>query len=351
MNKPGRRSRGGVTIEDVARLAGVSPMTVSRVVNGETNVRESTREKVLKAVRALNYSPNPAARSLAGAEATHIGLLHSNPSAAYLSKFLVGSLEGCRRVGCQLVVDSCGENVAEEREAAIRLVNDGVEGVIVPTPLSEFAHVTRVFEAAGIPIVAVAVGKTPPRGLNVRIDDRRAAYDMTSHVLGLGHHRIGFIRGHPNQSASEQRWLGFTQALTEHGLSPKWAPVEQGYFSYRSGFDAAQRLLSQHPDLTAIFASNDDMAAATVNVAHLRGLQVPGDLTVAGFDDTGIAMTVWPELTTVRQPIEAMAQAALELLLAELRARRAGRSIAPREQVLEHTLVIRASAAAPRQRT
>jgi LacI family transcriptional regulator len=124
--------------------------------------------------------------------------------------------------------------------------------------------------------------------------------------------------------------------------------VEQGYFSYRSGLAAADRLLSRDPTMTAIFASNDDMAAATVNIAHLRGLQVPADLSVVGFDDTSIATTVWPELTTVRQPIEPMTQAALELLLDELRARRSNGSSAPAERVLEHTLVIRESAGRPK---
>ena len=351
MSRPGRRGRGGVTIQDVARLAGVSPMTVSRVVNGEKNVREATREAVLAAVRSLDYTPNAAARSLAGAEATHIGLLHSNPSASYLSKFLVGALEGCRRAGCHLVVDSCGEGEAEERAAAMRLVDDQVDGVILPAPLSEFPHILGEFDAAGIPVVGVAVGKTPPDRLNVRIDDHRAAYDVTRHLLDLGHRRIGFIRGHPNQSASERRWRGFADALLEAGVDPARAAVEQGYFSYRSGLEAAERLLDRDPELTAVFASNDDMAAATVNVAHLRGLQVPEDLSVAGFDDTGIAITVWPELTTVRQPVEAMAEAALDLLLTELRARRSGGSVTPAEQVLEHTRVIRDSAAAPRARS
>jgi LacI family transcriptional regulator len=349
MQKPSRRGRGGVTIDDVARLAGVAPMTVSRVINREKNVRESTREAVLKAVKALNYTPNAAARSLAGADATHVGLLYSNPSAAYLSQFLVGALDGCRRVGCQLVVDSSDENQVEELAAAKRLVHDRVEGVILPAPLSEFPHVLQTFEDAGIPAVGTAVGKTKRPSLNVRIDDLAAAYDMTRHLLELGHRRIGFIRGHPNQSASEQRYQGFAKALREAGVDPAAAPVEQGYFSYRSGLAAAERLLSQHADLTAIFASNDDMAAATVNIAHLRGLQVPDDLTVVGFDDTAIATTVWPELTTVRQPIEAMTEAALELLLVELKARRAGGTTMPAEKVLAHTLVIRESAAPPKR--
>lgn len=344
--RPGRRRRGGVTIQDVARLAGVSPMTVSRVMNDEKNVREATREAVIKAVRELNYAPNPAARSLARADPTHIGVLYSNPSAAYLSKFLLGALEEARQVGTQLVLDSSDEDAAEERAAAVRLAENGVDGVILPAPLSESAHVLEVFENADMPVVRVAVGRMTEPGLNVRVDDRAAAHAMARHLLDLGHRRIGFIRGHPNQSASEERWRGFADALEAAGTDPLTAAVEQGYFTYRSGFEATERLLATWPDLTAIFASNDDMAAAAVNVAHIRGLRVPHDLSVVGFDDTAIATTVWPELTTVRQPIELMAGAALELLLAELRARRSGETLAPADHVIEHALVIRDSAAA-----
>lgn len=348
MEKPGRRSRRGVTIDDVARLAGVAPMTVSRVINREKNVRETTRQAVMRAVEALNYTPNAAARSLAGGEAAHVGLLYSNPSAAYLSKFLVGALEAARGIGCQLIVDSCGEGETEEIEAAGRLIRDKVDGVILPAPLSEFQHVLDCFRQAGVPAVSTAVGRMKHDGLNVRIDDARAAYDITCHLLDLGHRRIGFIRGHPNQSASEERYRGFVQAHRERGLDPGAAPVEQGYFSYRSGMAAAHRLLDEHPDLTAIFASNDDMAAATLNIAHLKGLRVPKDLSVAGFDDTAIATTVWPELTSARQPIEAMSAAALDLLLDELRARRAGETTIPAEQVVEHSLIIRESTAPPK---
>lgn len=346
--KPGRRRRGGVTIQDVARRAGVSPMTVSRVINDEKNVREATREAVQAAVRELNYAPNPAARSLARADPTHVGVLYSNPSAAYLSKFLLGALEESRRAGAQLVLDSCDEDPAEERAAAERLAVNGVEGVILPAPLSEAAHVLEVFEQAGVPVVRVAAGRMAEPGLNVRVDDQAAAYDVTRHLLDLGHRRIGFIQGHPNQSASDERRRGFLRALEEAGVDPASAPVEQGYFTYRSGFEAAERLLAAAPDLTAIFASNDDMAAAAVNVAHIKGLRVPQDLSVVGFDDTAIATTVWPELTTVRQPIEAMAGAALELLIGELRARRAGETIAPADQVIAHALIGRDSAAGPR---
>src|SRR5690349_21313959 len=134
--KPSRRSRGSVTIEDVARAAGVSAMTVSRVINKEQNVREQTRQNVLETIKKMNYSPNTAARNLAAGEATHIGLLYSNPSAAYLSQFLVGALEAARQAGCHLVIEACeSEDDVEQAEVGRRFAKAEAEGVILPPPL------------------------------------------------------------------------------------------------------------------------------------------------------------------------------------------------------------------------
>ncbi|UYY59720.1 LacI family DNA-binding transcriptional regulator [Sphingomonas sp. S2-65] len=348
MTKLNRRSRGIATVQDVARAAGVSAMTVSRVVNGATNVRESTRSAVRHAIEALNYSPNSAARSLAAGSAVQIGLLYSNPSAAYLSQFLIGALAAARRAGCHLVLELCeGETPAEQAEATRQFAATNVGGVILPPPLSESGAVRDELEAAGIPWVSVAMGLPPEGCLNVRIDDFGASEAMTRHLLDLGHRRIGFIRGNPNQSASDERFRGFASALDQAGIDPAAAPVEQGYFTFRSGIAAAERLLERPEPPTAIFASNDDMAAAAVGVAHRKGLHVPQDLSVVGFDDTSLATTVWPELTTVRQPIAPMAVAALNLLLARIRADRLPEAEALQEQVLKHKLVVRGSSGPP----
>jgi LacI family transcriptional regulator len=348
MGKPSRRSRGTITIEDVATAAGVSAMTVSRVINGEKNVRDTTRAAVQEAIAKLNYWPNSAARSLAAGEATHIGMLYANPSAAYLSQFLVGALEGARRAGCHLVLEACeSEKPDEQADATRRFLTTNVEGVILPPPLSESQPVLNELDVAGIPVVTVAMGRPRTNALNVRIDDFAAAREMTRHLLELGHRRVGFIKGHPNHIASHERARGFRAALEEYGVDPKQAPMEQGYFTFRSGLIATERLLARSEPPTAIFASNDDMAAAAVSVAHRQGLTVPGDLSIVGFDDTSPATTVWPELSTVKQPIAAMAEAALELLLADLRLRRSGHATQAAERVLEHSLILRESSAPP----
>jgi LacI family transcriptional regulator len=182
----------------------------------------------------------------------------------------------------------------------------------------------------------------------VRIDDYSAALEMTRYLISLGHERLAFIKGHPNQSASEERWLGFTAALQEAAGTRRARPaprMEQGFFSFRSGLDAARKLLATDPAPTAIFASNDDMAAAVIAEAHRRGLDVPRDLTVVGFDDTLIASTIWPELTTIQQPIARMAAEAIEMLVTAVRGNR--RSTERQHKLIPHALISRQSAAAP----
>ena len=322
-------------------------MTVSRVVNEEKNVREATREMVLAAVRELNYAPNLAARSLATADDLRIGVIYSNPSAAYLSEFLVGVLDESAGRHAQLLLVKCEASEAEAERAAVdQLIEGRVTGVVLPPPLSESPVVREALKAAGIASVGVATGRFRSDMSCVRIDDRQAASDMTSHLLELGHQRIGFIKGAPNQTASAERLAGFRSALRKDpGAS---ATIVQGHFTFPSGLAAAERLLDSANPPTAIFASNDDMAAAVVSVAHRRGLDVPQDVSVVGFDDTAVATTLWPTLTTVRQPVSAMAAAGFDLLLREIRARKIGEPTAPVDQVIAHALIDRQSSAPPR---
>ncbi|AQR61475.1 LacI family transcriptional regulator [Brevundimonas sp. LM2] len=341
-----RRRGGGKTIIDVARLAGVSPMTVSRVVNGEVNVRDATRHRVTEAIRTLGYSPNPAARSLASAGSLRIGLLYSNPSAAYLSEFLLGSLDQCSRSAIQLIVEKCDAEDSEQA-AVDHMVVSGVDGVILPPPLCDSRAIVSGLAAAGIPTVVVATGRPLASASAIRIDDHTAAALMTRHLIAKGHSRIGFVRGHPNQTASELRYDGYVAALAEAGLPVDAALVVQGYFTYHSGLEAADALLDLADRPTAIFASNDDMAAAAVAVAHRRGMDVPGDLTVCGFDDTALATTLWPELTTIRQPVAEMSRRAVLLLLENIRRKAEGKPTPSVIEVMDFTLVQRQSDGPP----
>lgn len=325
-------------ISDVAKAAGVSPMTVSRVVNGQPGVKPATREAVMKAVEALGYSPNAAARSLARSGAGRIGLLYSNPSSGYLGEILLGALEGAHRSGAQLLIGKCDSETGSEQAAIQRLISEGAGGIILPPPHGESWAAIAEIEAHGVEAVAIAAGRFRSVATGIRIDDMAAAAEMTRYLLSLGHRRIGFIKGAPNQSASAERLIGFE---TEMGDAAEGL-IESGEFTYRSGFEAAERLLSARRPPTAIFASNDEMAVAAVAAARRGGLDVPGDLTVVGFDDTPLASTVWPALTTIRQPIAEMAEAAVIHLV-----RGRGAPEADRDRIMEHALIVRESSGPP----
>lgn len=334
-----RRAGAGATVADVARLAGVSAMSVSRVVNCDPGVTDATREKVQAAIAALGYVPNPAARSLAGARQLRIALLHANPSAAYLSEFLIGSLGAATASNAMLVVEQYDPPESAQHLAA-RLRKHRVHAVLLPPPLCDDSAVITAIAADGLALARIATGAPDLGGHAVTIDDRAAANAMAAHLIAQGHRRIGFITGNPNQTASALRLEGFTGALKQAGIAPDPALVAAGDFTYRSGLAAAEALLALPDRPTAIFASNDDMAAAAVAVAHRQGLDVPRDLSVTGFDDTAMATATWPELTTIRQPVAAMSQAAVRLLVEGARPNDRSEN---RQQRLEFELIQRGS--------
>jgi LacI family transcriptional regulator len=339
-----RRRRGAKpTVADVARLAGVSPMTVSRVTNAVAGVLPETRRKVEEAIAALGYVPNVAARALAGARQFRVAMLHSNPSAAYLSEFLVGSLAGAADNDAQLIIEHWDGSEGAE-PLARRLEGHRIDAVVLPPPLCEDAPLLAALASRGLPTAQVATGSPAASCHAVSIDDVGAATAVTRHLIRLGHRRIGFIGGDPNQSASALRQRGYEDALREAGLPIDPALIATGDFTYRSGLAAAEALLTLPERPSAVFASNDDMAAAVVAVAHRHRLDLPGDISVCGFDDTAMATTIWPELTTVRQPIAGMARAAVALLAKALDS---NASDAVRHRRLPFELVVRGSTAAP----
>lgn len=344
-----RRTQSAPTLADVAQAADVSPMTVSRVINDEPNVLEATREKVRDAIQRLGYIPNLAARSLAGARQCRIALLHSNPSAAYLSELMVGSLAQARESDAELIVEHCpeGEPVAD---LVRRLGSHRLDAVLLPPPLCDSHDLLDALHEAGLLLAQIATNAPAAFARAVSIDDRAAARAMTEHLIGLGHRNLALVTGNANQTASKSREQGFRDALMAAGLpcDPAW--IVQGDFSYRSGLAAAERLLSRTPRPTAIFASNDDMAAAIVATAHRNGLDVPADLSVCGFDDTAMASSIWPELTTIRQPILDMARLAVRGLCEGVRGTRAEGMVVGSLTQLGFELVHRSSDAPPGSR-
>lgn len=312
--------RTHATIKEVAERAGVSQMTVSRVLNRSEVVREATRLKVEEAIRDLHYRPNLLARGLAGGKSLFIGLIFHNPSNSYLGELLVGALERCREAGHHLVIeDFTSDDLERDSQAFVeRLSGAGLDGVVVAPPISEETSVLRALDKAGMVTVLIAPREFSPGGMSVSINDRAAADAMTQHLISQGHRRIGFIKGPDNQISSSRRWLGFGDAMQRNGIDMPPTHVAQGQYTYRSGMEAAASLLQLPSRPTAIFASNDDMAAGAIACAFRMGLRVPEDVSIAGFDDTPFASAIWPQLTTMRQPIADMAAEAISLLSHEL---------------------------------
>ncbi len=317
----GRDTRPGkVTIFDVAARAGVSIKTVSRVVNHESNVRERTREKVLSAVRELRYRPNAAARALSGNRSRVVGLVYENAQEfGYTQDVLNGALGACEARDYALLLCPIGLPNPDVVERVRDFAAEGrVEGVVLPAPMGDLPAVRALLSELRVPFAAITPKEAPPDEINVSCRDRDATFALTEYLIELGHRAIGFVAGHPDHGASAERYGGYRDALAHHGVPFVRDLVRQGYFDFESGQAAARTLLGLPAAPTAIVASNDDMAAGVLFEARERGLGVPDDLSIAGFDDTRIASRVWPRLTTARQPIARMAETAARLLIERL---------------------------------
>ncbi len=341
--------RTRATIDDVAERAGVSIKTVSRVLNNESSVRAETRERVMNSAKALNYRPNVAARTLAGARSYLIGMLYDSATANYVSEIQAGALAECRKRGYHLLVEQCPIEDPTALSNLDSLVGySRLDGIILTPPVCDNAPTLELLRKHAVPYVSIAPERKRDIAPYVYIDDFRAAYQLTTILIELGHRKIAIIKGHPDHSSAHLRFKGYLSALDAHGIAPNKTYMRQGRYTYVSGIRCAEQLLALADRPTAIFAANDDMAAAAITVAHKRGLTVPGDLSVAGFDDTPMAQFLWPQLTTVRQPVAEMASAAAELLFHVLGKRGADGEGAPAHRLLDFQIIMRDSTAPPR---
>jgi len=336
-----------ITIQQVADLAQVGTKTVSRVINDEPGVSGDTRTRVLTAIEQLDYRPNLNARGLAGDRSFLIGLFCDRPG-DYLSNFQAGAVERCRESGFHLMVepwDSQSPDIGRQVKSLLRTLR--LEGVILLPPLSDHPVILSRLADASIPTVRIAPKSEPTSNSpSVGIDDYAAARRMTGHLLDLGHRRIGFILGRAGHAATEQRHRGFRDEMKARGTSIDPSLVGAGNFLFPDGLVCAEQMLSAASPPTAIFASNDDTAAAAISVARRLGLRLPDQLSVAGFDDAPVASMIWPPLTTIRQPVVAMARAATELIIEHSPRRNGWPSPIPR-RVLEFELILRDSTARP----
>lgn len=333
-----------ITLHDVARAAGVSIKTVSRVLNNEPYVREDKRKRVQAAIERLHYSPNLAARSLSGAKSYLLAFIAPTGARLYTDTQLRGVLTTCQKAGYHLVVDFLDPSTPDLADRVGELCRrTAVGGAVLGPGICDTPSVIALLDELGIAHVSLSP-REPLASDYVYMDDVQAAHDMTAHLLSLGHREIAFIGHRPGWRFSERRLEGFRLAMAYAGVRvrPEFV-VESTNFVASGGQECADALLGRHSRPTALFAVNDETAVGAMTAAYRRGLSIPRDVSIAGFDDSPVATVTWPQLTTVRQPIEAMAAAAAAHILRP----RVETGEGPARILLPFEIVVRGSTAAP----
>ncbi|ACT60749.1 LacI family DNA-binding transcriptional regulator [Hirschia baltica] len=309
-------------MKDVAELAGVSIKTVSRVLNNEPHVKDELRDKVKNAIEALGYVPSANARSLRSNRGYKIHYIMHNNRSNYVNSIQAGTIQTCQDHGYQLVVSMLKNIDAMSDDEIVqrleRLPTHGApDGAVLVSPLSNHPKVNDILKGMKIPIARIGPNDIEDDEYDVKINEREAAQEITEYLIKLGHHRIGFIRGKEDQNATLERYNGYVDALKAHKLEIDPTLTQPGNFEFESGFTAGKHLLTLSNSPSAIFASNDDMAAGVLSAAHQLGVSVPDQLSVVGFDDSELASKIWPTLTTIRQPLLELGSVATELLIAK----------------------------------
>jgi len=334
-----------LTINDIASMAGVSKKTVSRVINRSPLLNWETRDKVEAIIRETGYVPNPQARALALGRNFLIGLVYDNPNAQMILSMQRGVLEALHGTEFELVirpVDRGSNQVMDDIRGFVS--RQRLFGVVILPPMSENDALARMLDEEGCRYVRMGSAVLDDPEHMVASNDREAVAEAVRYLIAQGHRRIGLIAGpHGFRSAKERR-DGFELALAEAGISLPRSLIADGQYTFESGQSASESLFDLSPRPTAIFASNDEMAAGVLYAARQRGIAVPEELSIIGFDDTPLTTRVWPPLSTVRWPIVAMGRAAALKLI--------GTAIGEGSEVNEpsmfsSTLIRRASVAPP----
>ena len=334
------------TINDVARLAGVSKKTVSRVINRSEFLNEETRERVEKVIRELGYVPNPQARALALRRNFLIGLIHDNPNAQMVLNMQQGILEALQGTEFEMIVRPVDRTSSMMLEDVRHfLERQRLFGVVILPPISENDALARLCDELGCRYVRMGSAHLDDDEHMVASNDREAVCEATDHLIQQGHRLIGLIEGPDGFRSARERRLGFEDALAAAGITLPRSLIARGNYTFETGVSAANRLLDLSPRPTAIFASNDEMAAGVVFAARERGIAIPDELSLVGFDDTPIAAHIWPPLTTVRWPIVSMARSAALKLVGDMVGGKSG--VGPQPSELPSMLVKRASVAPP----
>lgn len=327
------------TIRDVARRAGVSISTVSRVMNAPDTVVESKRERVLEAIRELNYQPNAFARGLIYKKSYTLGLLIPDIENMYYAGMIRGMQEACNKLGYSLMI--C--NTDRDKERLLSYIDTfhekQVDGIVFASDKMYPEYYEKLL-GCRIPFVMVSSHSDEYDIPYVEVDDEAAAYDAAAYLIELGHRQIGMIGfNHDNSIAGPPRYAGFVRAMNEYGLTDNIANTKYASHYFEHAYEAAHELFSERPDLTAIFCVADEFAMGTISYLKDRNVLVPGQVSVIGFDNHRMAGMYIPKLTTISQPIYDLGFRAAEKLHELLTT---GEVQTPRE-ILQHKLVVRES--------
>ena len=308
----GRRA----TINDIARLANVSKKTVSRVINQSPFVKDETRAKIDAVIQRFGYAPDPQARGLAFRRSFLIGLVYDNPNAQYIVNVQEGALDALRGSGFELVVHPC-DRFSEDFVPGVRRFAERqkLHGVILLPPVSEDQELARTMQEIGCQCARLASVRLDNSSKTIVSNDREATAEAANYLEALGHRRIGFIAGPQQNRSAHERQSGFLGALEKRGVSVPPELIVEGAYTFESGVACAEALLAQRPRPTAIFASNDEMAAGVYKAAARMKVSIPDELSVVGFDDTPMAARLIPSLTTIRLPIREMGRLAAAKLI------------------------------------
>jgi LacI family transcriptional regulator len=310
-----RASRDRLTITDIARLAGVSKKTVSRVINEAPYVNKKTRARVEAIIAEHGYQPDPQARGLAFRRSFLVGLIHDNPNSQYVENVHLGILDALAGRGYELVIRPCDRRsptfLDDMRSFVERL---RLFGVVLTPSVSEDDRLAKLLESADCPYVRITCATLDKPTRLVLTHDSHGAAAAARRLAELGHTRIAYISGPPLFRSSHERREGFIAGLAEYGLELAPDLTVPGAYTYESGLARGRELLARPDRPTAIFAGNDEMASGVYGAAHELGIRIPDDLSLVGFDDAPIATRMWPAMTSVRLPVREMGKAAAEKL-------------------------------------
>ncbi|MFD0672875.1 LacI family DNA-binding transcriptional regulator [Cohnella sp. GCM10027633] len=328
-----------VSIFDVAKKSGLSVVTVSRVINNASSVRQANRDKVLQAMRELDYTPNASARSLARGKTGIIGLTITTLQDSFLDSVVKEVNDRLAEHGYFLALSI--SNRYDDAFHRSLFQEDRVDGVILLSPVDEDEYVMEL-KRKNIPFILIDNSLRDASVSSVVIDNFKGGYDAAKHLIGLGHTEIAHIGGTESFLSSRERERGFLCALEESGLRPY--AVERGEFGISTGYKFANRWIEAGKLPTAVFAGDDYIAIGVIDACKTVGIRVPSDISIVGFDDQFLAAEFRPALTTVRQPAEKIASAAVDLLLSAM-----NEPGVRRETIqLEPELIVRESTAPPK---